>query len=64
LRAEESLILWADLEKSLDDLYIASEENDCHALRRILMEVVAGYVPQCEVSDWLCRSSPPKNNIV
>jgi len=61
LRAEESVTLWADLEKNLDDLRIASEENDCHALRRILMEVVTGYVPQCEVSDWLCRLNATEN---
>jgi len=60
LRAEEVVIFWAELEKNLDDLHIALEENNCHTLRRILMEVVTGYVPQCEVSDWLCREEAQK----
>jgi len=37
----------------LDRLKTAIEEDDCLEMRAILMESVSGFVPQCEVSDWL-----------
>ena len=53
MRAEEDVIPWGELNMRLDRLKTAIEEDDCLEMRAILMESVSGFVPQCEVSDWL-----------
>jgi FlaA1/EpsC-like NDP-sugar epimerase len=53
MRAEEDIIPWSKLNEQLDRLKQAIEHDDCLAMRAILTESVSGFVPQCEVSDWL-----------
>ncbi|MDF1583983.1 MAG: nucleoside-diphosphate sugar epimerase/dehydratase [Methyloprofundus sp.] len=56
MRAKEDVIPWGELNKRLDHLRVAIEHDDCLAMRAILTESVAGFVPQCEVSDWLWKA--------
>ncbi len=53
MRAEEDVIPWEELNMRLDRLKTAVEKDDCLEMRAILMESVSGFVPQCEVRDWL-----------
>jgi FlaA1/EpsC-like NDP-sugar epimerase len=53
LRAQELVIAWPDLEVVLGRLTHAIEQDDCHAIRSILMETIDGFEPQCAVEDWL-----------
>ncbi|MBW6454096.1 MAG: polysaccharide biosynthesis protein [Methyloprofundus sp.] len=56
MRAKEDVIPWGELNKRLDRLRAAIEHDDCLAMRTILTESVAGFVPQCAVSDWLWKA--------
>ena len=53
MRAEESMIVWAELEKMLTDLEQAAKNDDFEQIRVILQQAVSGFVPQCEIGDLL-----------
>ncbi len=55
MRAQEHVISWADLEKMLAALELATRNDDFERVRSILMEAVSGFVPQCEIGDLLWK---------
>jgi FlaA1/EpsC-like NDP-sugar epimerase len=55
MRAQEPIIRWTALEKILATLEQATKEDDFEMIRHILTEVVAGFVPQCEIEDVLWK---------
>lgn len=55
MRAQEHVIPWADLEKMLAALELATKNDDFERVRSILMEAVSGFVPQCEIGDLLWK---------
>ncbi len=56
MRAEEEVIPWPELNKRLQDLMQAIENDDVHAMRDLLGKSVSGYVPQCGVRDLLWQA--------
>ncbi|MDO9424793.1 MAG: nucleoside-diphosphate sugar epimerase/dehydratase [Methylobacter sp.] len=55
MRAQEHVIPWADLEKLLATLEQATKDDDFERVRRVLMDAVSGFVPQCEIEDVLWK---------
>jgi FlaA1/EpsC-like NDP-sugar epimerase len=53
MKANEKFIPWAELKKGLDELERALEGNDVVEIRRLLQELVYGYVPDEEIVDWV-----------
>jgi len=53
MRAQEEMLAWDELEPILNDLQIAITNCDQHKLRELLIELVPGFKPQCEISDIL-----------
>ena len=53
LRAEEELLTWDELEPILNNLQTAIQDCDQRKLRKLLIELVPGFKPQCEISDIL-----------
>ena len=53
MRAEEQVIPWPELTVILDELEEKNDKDDCQAVRSILKNHVDGFIPQCEVEDWL-----------
>jgi len=53
MRAREELLTWSELEPILNNLQIAIQDCDQHKLRELLIELVPGFKPQCEISDIL-----------
>lgn len=53
MRAEESMIAWTELETMINTLLVAIKEDDFEQIRIILQQAVAGFEPQCEISDLL-----------
>lgn len=52
-RAQELIIPWQQLSKMLDRLQQLNHNNDCNAVRQLLLEHIDGFQPQCGVKDWL-----------
>jgi FlaA1/EpsC-like NDP-sugar epimerase len=55
MRAEESMIAWAELEKMLTVLEQAAKNDDFEQIRLILQQAVSGFAPQCEIGDLLWK---------
>jgi FlaA1/EpsC-like NDP-sugar epimerase len=55
MRAEESMIAWAELEKMLAVLEQAAKEDDFEQIRFVLQQAVSGFAPQCEIGDLLWK---------
>jgi FlaA1/EpsC-like NDP-sugar epimerase len=55
MRAEEHVIPWMALEKMLSKLKQATKEDDFELIRSILMGVVSGFVPPCEIGDLVWK---------
>jgi FlaA1/EpsC-like NDP-sugar epimerase len=55
MRAEESMIVWTELEKILNALTHATREDDFEQLRVILQQAVSGFVPPREIGDLLWK---------
>lgn len=55
MRAEESMIVWAELENILNALTHATREDDFEQLRVILQQAVSGFVPPREIGDLLWK---------
>ncbi len=55
MRAEESYLPWSELQKIIDKLDLCCDNTDVKGIRDILLSVVSGYVPQCDIQDktWL-----------
>jgi FlaA1/EpsC-like NDP-sugar epimerase len=53
MRAQEELLTWDELEPILNNLQTAIQDYDQHRLRKLLIELVPGFKPQCEISDIL-----------
>jgi FlaA1/EpsC-like NDP-sugar epimerase len=57
MRAQEHIITWAELEKMLATLELATKNDDFGQIRDVLAGAVAGFVPQCEIEDLLWKES-------
>ena len=53
MRAREELLTWDELEPILNNLQTAIQDCDQRKLRELLIELVPGFKPQCEISDIL-----------
>ncbi len=53
MRAEEKVIPWSTLSDILQQLEHANNTEECQQVRDILMTHVDGFLPQCDVDDWL-----------
>lgn len=55
MRAQEETIPWVELELMLATLALATQNDDFDQIRAILVDAVAGFVPQCGVEDLLWK---------
>jgi FlaA1/EpsC-like NDP-sugar epimerase len=55
MRAQEDMLAWDELEPILNDLQIAITDCNQKKLREILIQVVPGFKPQCEITDVLYK---------
>jgi len=55
MRAQEQVIPWAELEKMLEILEQATEDDDFERVRGVLADAVTGFIPQCEIEDVLWK---------
>jgi FlaA1/EpsC-like NDP-sugar epimerase len=53
MKAHEDFLAWPDLEPKLKALESALGGNDVETLRRLLIQLVSGYVPSSEIVDWV-----------
>lgn len=53
MRAQENIIPWDSLSAILTALEIANESDDSQASRQLLLDTIEGFIPQCELNDWL-----------
>jgi len=53
MRAEECVIEWPALVTIIRELELANKYDDCQKARAILLDTIDGFIPQCELSDWL-----------
>jgi len=53
MRAQEDVLAWDELEPILGDLKIAITDCDHKHLRELLIKLVPGFKPQCEITDIL-----------
>ena len=53
MRAQEQVIAWPDLEKMLQQLELASLDDNFELIRQVLTQAVSGFVPQCGINDVL-----------
>lgn len=64
MRAEESCIPWGELQEIISKLNQCCHETDVKGVRDILLSVVSGYEPQCDIQDkvWLETNVRRKKN--
>ena len=55
MRAREELLTWDELEPILNNLQAAIQDCDQHKLRELLIQIVPGFKPQCEITDVLYK---------
>lgn len=60
MRAEEEVITWPELEKMLSALERAALIDDYQQVRMILKQAVSGFLPQCNIDDWLSNEAANK----
>jgi FlaA1/EpsC-like NDP-sugar epimerase len=53
MRAEEDMLPWDELEPILNSLEVAIKDCDHEKLRKVLIQAVPGFKPQCEIMDVL-----------
>jgi FlaA1/EpsC-like NDP-sugar epimerase len=53
MRAEESMIAWPVLQARLDSLELACKNFDYEEVRKMLLELVKEYQPQCGIEDMI-----------
>jgi FlaA1/EpsC-like NDP-sugar epimerase len=56
MRAQEDILAWGELEPMLNDLDTAVTNCDQKKLRELLIKIVPGFKPQCNISDILYKS--------
>jgi FlaA1/EpsC-like NDP-sugar epimerase len=56
MRAEEDMLSWDELEPVLDSLKNAIKGCDQKKLRELLVQIVPGFKPQCEITDVLYKA--------
>lgn len=57
MRAEEVVIVWSALEKVLQQLEAANNDDNSAEARKLLLSTIDGFEPQCELNDWLTSDS-------
>ncbi|WP_297812603.1 nucleoside-diphosphate sugar epimerase/dehydratase [uncultured Methylophaga sp.] len=57
MRAEEVVIVWSALEKVLQQLEAANDDDNSAEARKLLLSTIDGFEPQCELNDWLTSDS-------
>jgi FlaA1/EpsC-like NDP-sugar epimerase len=57
MRAEEDMLAWEELEPILNGLELAIKDCDHEQLRKLLIQAVPGFKPQCEISDILYKEA-------
>jgi FlaA1/EpsC-like NDP-sugar epimerase len=55
MRAEETMIPWAELELMINTLELATKNDDFELIRTILQQAVSGFTPQCDIGDLLWK---------
>jgi FlaA1/EpsC-like NDP-sugar epimerase len=55
MRAQEDMLAWDDLEPILNSLQTAITNCDQKKLRKLLIQIVPGFKPQCEITDVLYK---------
>jgi FlaA1/EpsC-like NDP-sugar epimerase len=55
MRAEEGMLTWDELEPILTGLELAITDCDHEKLRKLLIQAVPGFKPQCEITDVLYK---------
>ena len=55
MRAQEDMLAWDDLEPILNSLQTAITNCDQKKLRELLIQIVPGFKPQCEITDVLYK---------
>jgi len=55
MRANEDMLSWDELEPTLNSLKIAITDCDQKKLRELLIQIVPGFKPQCEITDVLYK---------
>ena len=53
MRAQEEFIPWGEFEHKLKSLEIALNANDVNVIRLMLQQLVAGYLPNNTIVDWV-----------
>ena len=53
MRAQEDMLVWDELEPILNGLAIAIADCDHEQLRKLLIQAVPGFKPQCKITDIL-----------
>ena len=53
MRAEEMTLPWDELSVTLSELAEVNRKGDCKQVRKILIEMIDGFEPQCDVEDLL-----------
>lgn len=53
MRAHEEFLEWGALKIKLDELSSAVDNNQIGIVRRMLQELVSGYVPNADIVDWV-----------
>jgi FlaA1/EpsC-like NDP-sugar epimerase len=57
MRAEEDMLAWDELEPILNGLELAILDCDHEKLRKLLIQAVPGFKPQCEITDILYKEA-------
>ena len=55
MRAQEDMLAWDELEPILNSLQTAIKNCDQKKLRELLVQIVPGFKPQCEITDVLYK---------
>ncbi|MGR9045077.1 MAG: polysaccharide biosynthesis protein [Gammaproteobacteria bacterium] len=53
MSAEEEVMSWEELDVLITNLKHAVENDDVVLMRKVLKQAVPGFIPQCEICDWL-----------
>jgi FlaA1/EpsC-like NDP-sugar epimerase len=53
MRAEELVIPWTELSVILNDILSANNAGDYKLVRKIMIDKIEGFEPQCGIEDWL-----------
>jgi FlaA1/EpsC-like NDP-sugar epimerase len=55
MRTQEDMLAWDDLVPILDSMQTAITNCDQKKLRELLIQIVPGFKPQCEITDVLYK---------